>query len=141
MESATKTIITVESIVNAPIEKVWKLWTTPADIMKWNNASPDWHTPKAENDLRVGGRFVYTMAAKDGSASFDFSGQYTDMQYGERLAYRLDDGRTVEVFFTFQGDKICVMVNFEAEAVNAPDLQRAGWQAILDNFKKHVEAD
>lgn len=135
------TRITVIAMVGGEEGKVWAYYTDPDHIRKWNAANDDWHCPYAENDVKVGGRFKMTMAAKDGSASFDFTGQYTDMQYGERLAYTLDDGRTVEVYFTFQGDKICVMVNFQAEAVNAPDLQRAGWQAILDNFKKHVEAD
>lgn len=139
MESATKTIITVESIVNAPIEKVWKLWTTPADIMKWNNASDDWHTPKAENDLRVGGRFVYTMAAKDGSMSFDFSGVYNQVKTHELISSTLDDGRSLKITFSRSGNQTKVVEDFEAESMNSVELQRGGWQAILDNFKKYVE--
>ncbi len=139
MESSTKTIITVESIVNAPIEKVWKLWTTPADIMKWNNASPDWHTPKAENDLRVGGRFVYTMAAKDGSMSFDFSGVYNQVKTHELISSTLDDGRSLKITFSRSGNQTKVVEDFEAESMNSVELQRGGWQAILDNFKKYVE--
>ena len=139
MESATKTIITVESIVNAPIEKVWKLWTTPSDIMKWNNASPDWHTPKAENDLRAGGKFVYTMAAKDGSVSFDFSGVYNQVKTHELISSRLDDGRSLKITFSRSGNQTKVVEDFEAESENSVELQRGGWQAILDNFKKYAE--
>lgn len=139
MESTAKTIITVQSIVNAPIEKVWKLWTTPADIMKWNNASPDWHTPKAENDLRVGGRFVYTMAAKDGSVSFDFSGVYDQVKIHELISSKLDDGRSLKITFSRSGNQTKLVEDFEAESENSIELQRGGWQAILDNFKKYVE--
>jgi len=139
MESATKTIITVESIVNAPIEKVWKLWTTTSDIMKWNNASPDWHTPKAENDLRAGGKFVYTMAAKDGSVSFDFSGVYNQVKTHELISSRLDDGRSLKITFSRSGNQTKVVEDFEAESENSIELQRGGWQAILDNFKKYAE--
>jgi len=139
MESATKTIITVESIVNAPIEKVWKLWTTPSDIVKWNNASPDWHTPKAENDLRAGGKFVYTMAAKDGSVSFDFSGVYNQVKTHELISSRLDDGRSLKITFSRNGNQTKVVEDFEAETMNSVELQRGGWQAILDNFKKYAE--
>lgn len=139
MESATKTIITVESIINAPIEKVWKLWTTPSDIMKWNNASPDWHTPKAENDLRAGGKFVYTMAAKDGSVSFDFSGVYNQVKTHELISSRLDDGRSLKITFSRNGNQTKVVEDFEAETMNSVELQRGGWQAILDNFKKYAE--
>lgn len=139
MESATKTIITVESIINAPIEKVWKLWTTPSDIMKWNNASPDWHTPKAENDLRAGGKFVYTMAAKDGSVSFDFSGVYNQVKTHELISCLLDDGRSLKITFSRSGNQTKVVEDFEAESENSIELQRGGWQAILDNFKKYAE--
>lgn len=139
MESATKTIITVESIINAPIEKVWKLWTTPADIMKWNNAASDWHTPKAENDLRAGGKFVYTMAAKDGSVSFDFSGVYNQVKTHELISSTLDDGRSLKITFSRSGNQTKVVEDFEAESENSVELQRGGWQAILDNFKKYAE--
>lgn len=139
MESATKTNITVECIVNAPVEKVWRLWSGPEHIMKWNNASDDWHTPKAENDLRIGGRFVYTMAAKDGSVSFDFNGVYTEVKQHQWIAYTMDDGRKATIRFAGTPMETRVVETFEAEGVNPIELQRGGWQAILNNFKKYVE--
>jgi uncharacterized protein YndB with AHSA1/START domain len=135
----TKPRITVIAMVGGEEGKVWTYWNDPDHIREWNAAADSWHCPYAENDLRVGGRFKYTMAAKDGSMSFDFTGEYTAIDYGQRIAYTLDDGRTVEVIFSFQTDKICVIENFEAEQTNTLELQRSGWQAILDNFKKHVE--
>ena len=140
-KAGAPTRITVVAMVGGEEGKVWAYWTDPDHITKWNFASDDWHCPKAENDVRVGGKIKATMAAKDGSMSFDFEGTYTRVDYGERLDYVLGDGRTVEVLFTFQSDKICVIENFEAETTNPPDMQRAGWQAILDNFKKHVVED
>ena len=132
--------IVVESTINAPIEKVWACYTEPTHIMQWNNASPDWHTPKAENDLRVGGKFSSTMAAKDGSFSFDFWGIYDEVVANERIAYTLGDDRKVSVDFKNDGSQTIVTIVFEPESENSHELQKAGWQAILDNFKKHVES-
>jgi uncharacterized protein YndB with AHSA1/START domain len=140
MEASRKTRITVKALVERPIEAVWRRWTQPEDVMQWNNASPDWHTPRAQNDLRVGGRFNYHMAAKDGSFAFDFEGTYTDVQPHARIAYTLDDDRVVEVTFQPQANGVLVTETFEAESENSVELQQGGWQAILDSFKRHVEA-
>jgi len=140
METEKKTLITIEVSLIAPIEKVWKLWTTTEHITKWNFASDDWHSPKAENDLRVGGRFVSRMEAKDGSFGFDFSGVYTQVKNNERIAYTLDDDRKVEIVFSAQGNITRLVETFEAESENSVELQQFGWQCILNNFKKHVEA-
>lgn len=139
METKIKTAITVEATILAPVEKVWELWTTPHHIMKWNNASEDWHTPHAENDLRVGGRFVSRMAAKDGSMSFDFGGTYDQVKTNELIAYTMDDGRKTSVVFTKKGNQTYVSETFDAEGENSVEMQRAGWQAILNNFKKYAE--
>ena len=132
-------MITIETTVNAPIEKVWKMWNAPEDITKWATGSPDWHTPYAENDLRVGGKFLSRMSAKDGSASFDFIGTYDDVQTHKTIAYTMEDGRTAKIVFTPSGKSVKIVETFEAETENTPELQRTGWQTILDNFKKHVE--
>jgi uncharacterized protein YndB with AHSA1/START domain len=137
----TKTKITVEATISAPVERVWKLWTSPEHITKWNNASDDWHTPRAENDLRTGGRFVSRMEAKDGSAGFDFGGVYDDVKTNHLIAYTMDDGRKVRTNFNGNNYVTEVSVNFEAEAMNPIEMQRGGWQAILNNFKKYVESN
>ena len=139
MEQKQRTNITISATVNAPVEKVWKYWTTPDDVMKWNNASDDWHTPSAENDLRVGGSFKSRMEARDGSMGFDFGGIYDEVKPNERIAYTLGDGRKVLIVFTNEDGKTRVEESFEAEGTNPVDMQRAGWQAILDNFKKYAE--
>ena len=141
METTTKTNITVETTVNAPVEKVWKYWTQPEHLMKWNSASDDWHTPRAENDLRVGGKFSARMEAKDGSFGFDFGGVYDAVRTNDYIEYTLGDGRKVSVTFKRDGDKTKVTETFEAESENSVELQRGGWQAILDNFKKYTEAN
>lgn len=133
-------MITVETLINAPIDKVWQYWTEPPHIMKWNNASDDWHTPHAENDLRVGGRFLSTMAAKDGSFSFDFSGVYDEVIVHQIIAYTLADDRKVKILFSEQNGQTQVIESFQPESMNAPELQQQGWQAILNNFKKYVES-
>jgi predicted 3-demethylubiquinone-9 3-methyltransferase (glyoxalase superfamily) len=138
-EAYKKPTITVEATISAPIEKVWKKWTNPEDIKAWNNASDDWHTPEASNDLRVGGTFVYKMAAKDGSFSFDFSGVYDAVDTHKFIAYTIVDGRKVHIKFIEKGNKTLVSETFEAENENSLELQQAGWQAILNNFKEHVE--
>ena len=141
METANKTKVTIETTVNAPVEKVWKYWNTPEHIMKWNSASEDWHTPKSENDLRVGGSFSARMEAKDGSFGFDFGGVYDDVQENKYIAYTLGDGRKVNVTFESNGAQTRVVETFDAETENSVDMQRTGWQAILDNFKKYTESN
>lgn len=138
--STPKTSITVETQVKATIEKVWDSWTNPKHITQWNQASPDWHTPYAENDLRVGGLFKSTMAAKDGSMSFDFWGTYTNVIPHHLIEYTMGDDRKAKIIFEEKGSEVKVIETFEAEGVNSVELQRGGWQAILDSFKKHTES-
>lgn len=140
MNITEKTIITVRTTINAPVDKVWNLWTDPKHILRWNYASDDWHTPRAENDLRVGGRFLARMEAKDGSAGFDFTGEYIKVEHNRQLEYIIADGRSVQVLFIPQGDVTTVMEAFEAEQTHPPEMQQAGWQSILDNFREYVEA-
>ena len=139
METQEKTIITIENTVNAPVEKVWECWTKPEHITQWNNASDDWHTPHAENDLRMGGSFVSRMEAKDGSMGFDFGGVYDSVINNDYIGYTMDDGRKVKITFFSDGDKTKVVESFEAENENSIEMQQGGWQAILDNFKKYAE--
>jgi uncharacterized protein YndB with AHSA1/START domain len=139
METITKTTITVEATVNVPAEKAWKYWTEPQHIVQWNNASDDWHTPHAENNLWEGGTFSFTMAAKDGSFSFDFGGVYDKVKEPEIIEYTMGDGRKAKVVLTALGNQTKVVETFEAENENSPELQRSGWQAILDNFKKYAQ--
>ena len=140
METANKPI-TIETTVNAPIEKVWQYWSAPEHITKWCAASDDWHTPRAENDLRTGGKFNSRMEAKDGSFAFDFGGVYDNVRENEIIDYTMGDGRTVQVRFTENGDQTKVVETFEPESTNPVEMQRGGWQAILDNFKKYTEAN
>ena len=139
MEIGNNLEITVKAIVNEPVEKVWKSWTEPKYITKWNSASEDWHTPFAENDLRVGGSFISRMEAKDGSFGFDFSGTYNEVKLYEIISYVLDDGRKVKITFIGQENKTNIIETFEMESSNSAELQEKGWQAILDNFKKFTE--
>ncbi len=132
--------ITVAALVAAPVQKVWAAWTTPADIMAWNAASPDWHCPASTNDLRAGGSFSATMAARDGSFSFDFGGVYDEVDLHKKIAYTMADGRRCEVFFVEKDGATEVTEIFDPETENPPEMQKAGWQAILDNFKTHVES-
>lgn len=141
METTTRKNVTVEAIVNAPVEKVWKYWSEPDHIKKWAFASDDWHTPKAENDLRKDGTFTTTMAAKDGSFSFDFGGVYTDVQTNKLIEYVLGDGRVVKITFASSGNTTKVAETFDLENENSEEMQRAGWQAILNNFKKYTEGN
>ena len=140
METLEKTVITVENTIGAPVEKVWETWTKPEHITQWNYASDDWHSPRAENDLRVGGNFVARMEAKDGSVGFDFAGVYDAVRINEFIEYTMGDGRKVQVTFTPEGNKTKVAESFEAENTHSAELQRGGWQAILDNFKIYTEA-
>ena len=140
METMTSTQITVEAIVNAPVKKVWESWNEPKHITKWCQASEDWHAPYAESDLRTGGKFKTTMAAKDGSVSFDFEGEYTRVEPTTLIEYTIADGRRVRIRFESLDDKTKVTETFEAEGTNSIEMQRGGWQAILDNFKRYTEA-
>jgi uncharacterized protein YndB with AHSA1/START domain len=140
MDKNDKTLITVETVVNAPINSVWKKWTNPDDIVKWNNASDDWHTTRAENDLKVGGKFLSRMEAKDGSMGFDFSGTYNTVKPNEIIEYTADDNRKVQVHFFDGDDKTTIIEVFEAENENPIEMQKLGWQSILNNFKKYTES-
>lgn len=140
METATKNLITVETVVKAPVEKVWKAWNEPQHIMNWCQASDDWHAPASTNDIRTGGTFSTTMAAKDGSYSFDFGGVYDNVKEYELIQYTMGDNRKVEVIFTLEGKDTKIVETFEAESTHSLEMQRGGWQAILDNFKKYTES-
>lgn len=130
--------ITVQTTVDAPIARVWQAYTTPEDIMQWNAASDDWHTPSASVDLREGGAFSSRMEAKDGSVGFDFAGTYTRIVPHKLIAYAFGD-RQAEVEFLDGEDGVTVQVAFDAEQTHSIEQQRDGWQAILKNFKRHVE--
>lgn len=139
METINKTKVTVSATVNAPIEKVWEFFTSPDHITRWCHASDDWHAPHAENDLTEGGKFKTTMAAKDGSFSFDFGGIYTKIKKNELIEYTLDDDRKVSIQFSTDGNSTLVEESFETENTHPVEFQKSGWQAILDNFKKYTE--
>ena len=139
METKLKTKISVEVTVNVPIYQVWDMWTSPEHIIKWNNASDDWHTPFAENDLQKGGKFKSRMEAKDKSFGFDFEGIYDEVKINQLIEYTIADGRKVRIVFTDLGDETKIVETFEAEEENSIDLQREGWQSILNNFKKYAE--
>jgi uncharacterized protein YndB with AHSA1/START domain len=132
--------LTVRTMVAAPVEVVWNSWTMPVHIPGWNHASEDWHTTKADNDLREEGRFSYRMEARDGSFGFDFSGKYTSVVPFRSIGIMLDDGRLVQVSFRIDGHQTRVVETFETEDMNPPEMQQNGWQAILDNFKKYTES-
>ncbi len=135
-----KNTITVETTIKAPVEKVWRNWSTPEDIIQWNSASDDWHTPKAENDLREGGKFLSRMEAKDGSFGFDFWGIYDEVKPNELIKYTMGDGRKAEIRFSGNDNETKVVETFETETENPLEMQRAGWQSILNNFKKYTES-
>ena len=139
MDSAHKKKITVDAFVKTPVHVVWKLWNTPEDIVHWNNASDDWHTPSAKADVKPGGKFLYRMEVKDGSAGFDFGGVYDQVKEREFIAYTLGDERKVEIHFTSVGADTKIVETFEAENQNSIELQRTGWQTILNNFKNYAE--
>ncbi len=140
MSTTMNEAITIKATVNAPVEKVWNAWSNPEDIMKWNSASDDWHTPKAENDLRTGGKFISRMEAKDGSWGFDFGGVYDNVEKFKVIEYTMGDGRKVKVTFTGNGNTTEVVETFDPESMNSIEMQRSGWQSILDNFKKYTES-
>lgn len=134
------TRITISTQVSKPVAHVWKIWTEPEHIKQWNAASDDWHCPKADNDLRTGGSFSSTMAARDGSFSFEFAGVYDEVRPHKRIAYTMADGRSCEILFEEKDGGTLVTESFDAEAQNPVEMQRDGWQAILDRFKAHAEA-
>lgn len=140
MESTNKTVITVKTTVNAPVEKVWSTWNTPEDIMQWCSASDDWHTTASTNDLRPGGAFSSRMEAKDGSMGFDFGGVYDEVILHRKISYTMADGRRVEVLFSSEGSSTEIVESFDAETENPVEMQRDGWQAILNHFKAHTES-
>jgi uncharacterized protein YndB with AHSA1/START domain len=136
-----KIAITVEATIIAPVAKVWEYWSKPEHITQWCNASPDWHAPRAENDLHVGGKFSTRMEAKDGSFGFDFGGVYDEVKAKELITYTLGDERKVSIHFSSDGNTTKLVETFEAEDENPVEMQKGGWQAILDNFKKYVETN
>lgn len=140
-ESSDVKPITVCTSVESSLEKVWDCFTKPEHIVNWNFASDDWCCPKAENDLRVGGKFSSTMASKDETTSFDFEGIYNEVEKHKKIAYAMADGRKVTVRFNELEGKVIVTENFDPEHTNPLDMQRGGWQSILDNFKKYVESN
>jgi uncharacterized protein YndB with AHSA1/START domain len=141
MNAAKKLNITVENLIYAPVEKVWEYWSKPEHITRWCNASPDWHAPHVENDLQLGGKFVTRMEAKDGSFGFDFGGKYDEVKTNELIAYTMDDGRRATIIFSSNGNTTKVTETFEVENENPVEMQKVGWQAILNNFKTYTEAN
>ena len=133
------TSITIEATINALVEKVWEFWTQPEHITLWNFASPDWHSPWAKRDLRVGGKFSSRMEAKDGSFGFEFEGVFTVVNLNKRIEYTMFDNRKAIVVFENQANATRVIETFDAENINSIELQRGGWQAILNNFKEYAE--
>jgi uncharacterized protein YndB with AHSA1/START domain len=131
--------ITVETVVNARANEAWKVWNNPDDIIQWNSPHESWHTTRSAVDLREGGRFVARMEARDGSAGFDFGGTYTRVVPEKAIEFRMDDGREVSIEFVEEAGRVLVRETFDTETQNSVEMQRAGWQAILDNFGKHVE--
>ena len=135
------TKILVQATLAADMQKVWDYYTKPEYITKWNFASDDWHCPSASNDMKIGGKYLARMEAKDGSFGFEFSAKYDSIALGESFQYTIEDGRIVNVNFEKAGNNTLIKVEFEAESVNSIELQKGGWQAILDNFKKYIEAN
>lgn len=137
----TDKTITVQTTINAPIEKVWKYWTEPKHITKWNFASEEWCCPKAENDLKPKGTFSWRMEAKDGSMGFDFIGEYEEIIDHKLISYKMADGRLVQIHFSVNKNEVTLRETFVVEGSNSDEQQRVGWQMILGNFKKCVETE
>ena len=135
------TKINIETIISADTKKVWEYYTTPKHITKWNFASDDWHCPKAENDLRIGGKLLSRMEAKDGSFGFDFEAYYDEVIEYKKITYSMTDGRRATTVFEDHNGKTKVTTTFDAEKENPVEMQKEGWQAILDNFQKYVESN
>lgn len=140
MITTERKVLTATATVKAPVEKVWDVWTNPRHIVNWNNASDDWYTPRAENDLRVGGKFLSRMEARDGSFGFDFEGEYSKVEPYKLIEYTMPDERKVRVTFESLGEETRVTEEFEAEETHSPEMQKEGWQAIMNNFKRYAEA-
>lgn len=134
-----KKVITVSAIINAPVQKVWDYWNNPNHITGWNFAGDDWHAPRAQNDLKVGGKFNSRMEAKDGSFGFDFEGVYDQVIPEKYIEYTLGDSRKVKIKFTSEGNTTTIEESFEAENENPVEMQQTGWQMILNNFKRYTE--
>lgn len=141
MTTTQKTKITVKATVHEPMEQVWEYFTNPKHIIHWNSASPDWHTPSAKNDLRPGGSFTSRMEAKDGSMGFDFEGTYQEVEKHSHYSYTMSDGREVKVSFREVPDGVEVIEEVDPESTNPVEMQKNGWQAILDNFKTYTESE
>ena len=141
METQKATVITIETTIDAPVQKVWEYWSNPEHITQWNQASDDWHSPWAKNDLREGGSFSTRMEARDGSMGFDFGGVYDVVRNNEYIEYTMGDGRKVKTTFKPEGNKTRITESFDAETTHSVDMQKSGWQAILDNFKSYTEAN
>lgn len=137
--SETKTKLEISATIEAPMSKVWDYFNQPEHVVNWNAAADSWHCPSAENELKVGSKFNYTMAAKDGSFQFDFSGTYTEINIHSSIKYVLDDEREVAIQFIDNNGSVVIVEEFEAETMNPLEMQQAGWQAILDNFKQYTE--
>lgn len=135
------TKITIQAVVAADRQKVWNCYTQPEHITKWNFATDTWHCPAASNDMRVGGKYLARMEAKDGSFAFDFEAVYNEIVDGEKFTYTMPDNREIQVSFEQTDDKTLVIVTFDPENENPVDLQRSGWQSILDNFRKYAEGN
>ncbi len=133
------TKITVSASINAPVEKVWDCFTNPSHIVNWNFASDDWHCPRAENDVRIGGKYNARMEAKDGSFGFDFITIYTEVEEYIKLSYTMEDGREASTIFESTGNQTNVTTIFDAENENPVEAQQQGWQMLLNNFKKYTE--
>lgn len=139
MTTVNNQTITIQATVQAPVEKVWEVWTNTDEIVKWSSPSPDWYTPRAEHELKPGGRFTYRMEARDGSMGFDFGGVFDVIKPNEYIEYTIGDGRKVSIHFENRGGATHIRETFEAESINSIEQQRSGWQAILDNFKAYTE--
>ncbi|RRN78161.1 ATPase [Pseudoxanthomonas sp. SGD-10] len=137
---SNRTKITVAAIANVSVAKVWGAWNTPADIIKWNFADPSWHCTASENNLSVGGKFKHRMEAKDGRFGFDFEGKYNKVEYLKEIVYTMPDGRSATTMFNEDEGKTHIYTTFDAETQNDPEFQKAGWQAILNNFVKYIES-
>jgi len=138
-DPGSKKSITVQVSVNVPLEKAWQFWVLPEHIKNWNHASDDWHTTNAKNDLTVGGRFSYRMEAKDGTSGFDFQGTYTKIVDMSEIRITLADSRKVAVSFKYSSAGTLLTESFDPEEINDTELQRNGWQAILNNYKRYAE--
>ena len=141
METQNKTVITIETTVNASIDKIWSYWSLPQHITKWATPSDEWHTARAENNLAVGGTFNSRMEAKDGSMGFDFGGVYDAVEKNKYIAYTIGDGRKVEINFSSDSNSTKIVESFEAESIHPIEMQQGGWQAILNSFKSYTEAN